>query len=54
MRLLSLIFLVGLSLFLSPSWGEDYEKGLFAYKSGDFATAIHEWTPLADQGHSII
>ena len=52
MKRLALIFLVGLSLFSSPSWGANYEKGLFAYDSGDFATALREWTPLAEQGNA--
>jgi TPR repeat protein len=28
----------------------DFQKGLTAYKSGDYATAMREWTPLAKQG----
>jgi len=28
----------------------DYQKGLDAAKRGDFATALREWTPLAEQG----
>jgi len=32
------------------SWGADWEKGVTAYKSGDYATALREWTPLAEQG----
>ena len=32
------------------SWGADYDKGLAAYQSGDFATALREWRPLAEQG----
>ena len=32
------------------SWGADWEKGVTAYKSGDYATALREWTPLAGQG----
>ena len=52
MKRLALTFLVGLSLFSSPSWGANYEKGLFAYDSGDFATALREWTPLAEQGNA--
>jgi len=31
--------------------GADYDKGLAAYESGDFATALREWTPLAEQGN---
>ncbi len=32
------------------SWGADFYKGLAAYDSGDFATALREWRPLAEQG----
>ena len=28
----------------------DFQKGSAAYKSGDFATALREWKPLAEQG----
>ena len=34
----------------SLSWGADFEKGSTAYSQGDYATAIKEWTPLAEQG----
>ena len=34
------------------SWSADFQKGLTAYESGDFATALREWTPLAEQGHA--
>jgi uncharacterized protein len=29
----------------------DFQKGAAAYKSGDYATALREWKPLAEQGH---
>ena len=32
------------------SWSADMEKGLAAAQSGDFATALREWKPLAEQG----
>jgi TPR repeat protein len=32
------------------SWSADFQKGLTAYDSGDYATALREWTPLAEQG----
>ena len=36
---------------LSPtSWGADLGKGLGAFQKGDYATALREWTPLAEQG----
>jgi uncharacterized protein len=30
----------------------DFQKGLTAAQSGDFATALREWTPLAKQGYA--
>ena len=33
------------------SWGADFQKGLTAYESGDYATALREWEPLAEQGN---
>jgi TPR repeat protein len=32
--------------------GADFDKGLAAYESGDFATALREWRPLAEQGNA--
>ena len=34
------------------TWSADFQKGLTAYQSGDFATALREWTPLAEQGNA--
>ena len=31
------------------SWSQDFQKGVAAYQSGDYATALREWTPLAKQ-----
>jgi len=28
----------------------DFQKGVTAYESGDYATALREWMPLAKQG----
>ena len=44
--------LIGLSLISFPSWSGDLDKGFAAALSGDFATALREWTPLAEQGHA--
>jgi TPR repeat protein len=33
----------------TPAWA-DFQAGTYAYKSGDFATALREWRPLAEQG----
>ena len=35
---------------MGVSWSGDYEKGAAAYEIGDYATALREWTPLAEQG----
>jgi TPR repeat protein len=34
------------------SWGADFDKGLAAAQSGDFATALREFRPLAEQGNA--
>jgi hypothetical protein len=34
------------------SWSQDYQKGFAAYQSGDYATALREFTPLAKQGNA--
>ena len=34
------------------SWSQDFQKGVAAAHSGDFATALREWTPLAEQGEA--
>ena len=36
----------------NPAFSSDNQKGLDAYERGDFATALREWTPLAEQGHA--
>jgi uncharacterized protein len=48
----SLMIGVVLSGSAGESWSADYQKGLTAYKSGDYATALHEWAPLANQGNA--
>ena len=35
---------------LRVSWSADLQKGLDAANRGDFATALREWQPLAEQG----
>ena len=34
------------------SWSQDFQKGYSAAQSGGFATALREWTPLAEQGNA--
>jgi hypothetical protein len=37
---------------MGVSWSADFQKGLDAAQKGDFATALREWTPLAEQGNA--
>ena len=37
---------------IGVSWSGDFQKGLTAAVSGDYATALREWTPLAVQGNA--
>ncbi len=40
----------GVTLGLTaPAWADFYE-GLAAYQRGDYATALREWRPLAEEG----
>ena len=39
-----------LAVMLAGSALADYQKGLDAYHAGDYATALAEWTPLAEAG----
>ena len=44
---------LGLSLLLANvcvSYAQDFQKGFAAYEKEDYATALKEWRPLADQG----
>ena len=34
-----------------PSFSADLYKGLIAAQEGDYATALKEWKPLAEQGN---
>ena len=49
-RLLILPVLLLTLLVGTPAFSADFQKGLTAAQSGDFATALREWTPLAKQG----
>ena len=48
-----IIFFTLTSLILmiaAPVAAQDFDKELAAARSGDFATALKEWRPLAEQG----
>jgi TPR repeat protein len=47
----SLCLIFSLFLFSATSaWSADFDKGFDAAQKGDYATAVREWTPLAEQG----
>jgi len=56
MKKLALTICLTLAVLLSgagTSWGADFNKGLAAAESGDFATALREWKPLAEKGDAL-
>lgn len=52
MRTLAILILSLLTLLSAPALGVDFDTGLTATKRGDYATALREWTPLAEHGHA--
>ena len=45
--------LIAVALALAaPVAAQDFDAGLEAYKRGDYAAALREWRPLAEQGHA--
>ena len=57
MKNLTLTICLTLAVLLGSvgtSWGADYLKGYAAYQSGDYATALREWRPLAEQGDAVV
>mgnify|MGYP006132023767 CR=1 FL=1 len=50
-RNLSIATLLLLTFFMvRPAVSADWNKGLDAYANGDYAAAMREWKPLAEQG----
>ncbi len=48
--------LIALLVFPLLAWagpGGDFEAGLKAYRSGDYAAALKHWKPLAEQGNAL-
>jgi len=45
---------VVVALMLMPTIGaaQDFQAGLAAYDTGDYATALSEWRPFAEQGYA--
>ena len=53
MRTLIIISVLFFSLILGvPSQTADFNKGLTAAQNGDYATALKEWKPLAEEGNA--
>ena len=53
-RLLILPVLLLTLLVGNPAFSADFQKGLTAYQSGDYAIALREWEPLAKQGDAFM
>jgi hypothetical protein len=50
-RLLILPVLLLTLLVGTPAFSADFQKGYTAYQSGDYATGLLKWEPLAEQGY---
>jgi hypothetical protein len=51
-RVLNSAILALTLLFSGAVSAQDFQIGLIAARIGDFATALREWTPLAEQGNA--
>ena len=51
--LTTLVILTGLFGAGGAVWAQDYRKGFKAWLAGDYATALKEFRPLADQGDAV-
>ena len=49
-----LLLTIVLALFSTNLSAQDFNKGYEAYKAGDYATALKEWKPLAEQGYAAV
>jgi TPR repeat protein len=50
MTRITTVLVTVLSLAFTPLAAQDLQKGYDAYRAGDYATALQEWTPLAEAG----
>ena len=51
-KLLTVLLVVGSMGMTGPVFAQDFEKGMNAYNSNNFATALKEWRFLAEHGHA--
>ena len=52
-RLLILPVLLLTLLVGNPAFSADFQKGMDAFDREDYATALREWKPLAEQGYAL-
>ncbi len=52
MRWATVLLAVVVVLVAAPAWAGDLQAGVEAYNRGDYATALKEWRPLAEQGEA--
>ena len=55
MKKLTAILCLTIAMILGSvgmSWSADFQKRVSAAQSGDYATALRKWEPLAEQGHA--
>ena len=48
--------ILGVALLVASGgsgYAQDFQKGFEAAQKGDFATALREWRPLAEQGNAV-
>ena len=50
---ITLALTAALSLAFTPLAAQDFNTGLDAYNSGDYAAALREWRPLAEKGNAV-
>ena len=50
-KLITSLCLAALLVGSGVCWAADFTKGHDAYSEGDYATALKEWMPLAEQGN---
>ena len=52
-RAIHFLVLAFVMTLISPVAAQDFQKGFAAYNAGDYATALQEWTPLAEAGDEV-
>ena len=53
---LAMISIIGALIFgsIGALLTADFQAGFAAYQKGDYAAALREWTPLAEQGYAVV